>query len=274
MKTKYIFITAILSSLIFLSCEKVIDLDLKDAKQQIVVEAQVNNGIGNNLVILSKSGSYYDSNNFEMIKAASVKVTDKSGNEFLFTEIKDGYYQNESLNGNILEEYSLSIDNSSQVITSNSIMPNLVLIDSLTTEAEEGGGPMGGGGGNKESSYRIFCHFKDPLNENNFYKFRIRSESKFPDETSATSFILNDDMFEGKSARIPIRGIRAISGDTIYVQLFSMDKANYEYYKLLEDTKMSLFSTSIGNPVSNIKGNDVIGIFGANAVDIDTLILK
>ena len=274
MKTKYIFITAIISSLIFLSCEKVIDLELNDAKQQIVVEAQVNNGTGNNLVILSKSGSYYDSNSFEMVKNASVKVTDKTGNEFLFTEFKDGYYQNNSLNGNSLEEYNLSIDNNSQIISSNSIMPNLVPIDSLTAEVEDSGGPMGGGGGKKENSYKIYCHFKDPLNENNFYKFRIRSKSKFPDETSATSFILNDDMFEGKNARIPIRGIRAISGDTIYVQLFSMDKANYEYFKLLEDTKMSIFSTSIGNPVSNVEGTDVIGIFGANAVDIDTLILK
>ena len=273
MKAKYIIIAIILSILILASCEKVIDLDLKDTKQQIVVEAQVNNGLGNNYVILSKSGSYYDNNDFEMIKNADVEVSDKNGNTFLFKETQDGVYHNKNLDGNLLETYTLNITNKNQTITSRSTMPQLVPLDSITTEVIEGGGPMGGGG--KNNSYKLFCHFKDPANEDNYYKFRITTLPRFSeDDAYTTSFILNDDMFDGKTARIPIRGVRAMTGDTLFVQLFSMDRANYEYFKILEDTKMSVFSTSIGNPVSNIEGTDVIGVFGANAVDVDTLIVK
>ena len=274
MKTKYL-IYSVLTALIFISCEKVIDLDLKDAKPQIVVEAQVNNGVGNNYVALSKSGSFYESNNFEMVKDAVVEVIDENGNSFILNEFKDGLYQNPILNGNELESYKLNISTRGQTITSSSQMPQLVKLDSLTFSITEGRditipGPGGGGGGGGKDSYKIYCHFEDPVNINNFYKFKITNQT----QDYSTMFILNDDMFEGKPTRIPIRGVTASQGDTVYVELFSIDRANYEYYKLLEANDMGAFTTSIGNPVSNVEGTDVIGVFGANAIDIDTLIFK
>ncbi len=275
MKTKYIIII-LLASILLSSCEKVIELDLKDADVQTVVEAQVNNGLGNNYVILSKSGSYYDSNDFEMIKNAQVQITNSDGNSYSLYEIHDGYYQNSNLNGQVLSEYKLEINNGGETIISNSIMSHIVPIDSVSYEYKEnrsvdGPGPGSGekpGGG--EKNYRVYVHFQDPADENNFYRFKTHLiNNKYED-----SFIMNDDMFDGKATKIPLRNVYVFTGDTLIVELYHIDRANYEYFKVLEDNGMSAFSTSVGNPVSNVEGKDVIGIFGANALDIDTLIIK
>ncbi len=274
MNTKNILILA-LSFTLFISCEKVIDLDLKDAKTQIVVEANVNNGEGNNYVILSKSGSFYESNDFEMVSGANVQVSDNTKNIHTLYEFSEGIYTDSLLSGSPLINYNLTIIAENKTIVSQSTMPNLVKIDSLTAELQEGGmgGGQGGGGGEKEEdTYRVYCHFTDPIDEDNYYK--LSATMTFKDAAYTSSFIINDDLFNGNSTELGIRDFTLFEGDSLRVELFSIDKANYEYYRLLESNDMGSMSTSIGNPTSNVDGEDVIGVFGANAVDSDVIIIK
>lgn len=267
MKHIKIIFSLFIFSFFLISCEKVIELDLNDAETKLVVEAQLNNGEGENYVILSKSGSFYEANDFIMVKDAKVTIKDEDGNLFELEEVEDGVYYNALLDGQFLKKYTLNIDSENETYTAESTMPTLVTIDSIAVEIKEGNGP---GGGGDEESFKISCHFQDPANVDNYYKLNIRNmvtgESEFT--------IYNDDYFDGRDADLPIRGASVFSGDSLVLELHSLDKANYEFFKLLEANGMSAFSTSVGNPTSNIEGKDVFGVFGATAVDRKPLTIK
>lgn len=279
MKTIYIIVSIVVSFL-FLSCEKVIDLELKDSRPQIVVEGKLNNQKGHNYIILSRSGNFYDSNDFEKISNAIVSINDQEGRSYSLDEIEPGVYTDSTLTGQENNTYNLNIRVENQTITAHSTMPVLVPIDSLSVEIKDvgpGGGPNGGGpNGGEEPTYRLYCHFTDPAEVKNYYMLKASYSYSSPngEETYTESFITNDDLFNGKSAKLGFRNFSVFKGDTLQVQLFSIDRANYEYYRLLEVNDMGAMSTSIGNPTSNVEGTDVIGVFGANAVDAKTIIVN
>jgi len=254
---------ATLTVVILFSCEKVIKIDIKDAEVQTVVEAFVNSEMGDNQVILSKSANFYEANNFPMIKGADVVITTNDA-QYQLQEIQDGIYHHPDLGKLSKDTYKLIIKIEDQIISSESVMPNLVPIDSLTY-VEDAEGHPGGGGNNSGTTYKLYLNFDDPGETDNYYKIRITNITSFTDET----VYVNDALFNGRNAKLPVT--RAMPGDSVVVSLFSIDKANYEYFKLLEANNMGAFTTSVGNPVSNVSGENVIGVFGAYALSIDTL---
>ncbi len=273
MKTIYKISALLILFIALNSCEKVIDLELKDAKQQIVVDANIYNGVGNNVVILTKSGNFYESNNFETVKNANVIITNNLGDSYILNEISDGIYYNDTLNGQFLTNYKINILAEGKTITSNSTMPNLVSIDSITYKKIDdgfGGGPGSGGQGGGEAFYKVYINFTDPANESNYYRIKVTVNGQYINEIN----VVDDGLFNGLSTQFLLRMGGFVQGDTIDVDLISIDKANYEYYRLLNENDMGAMSTSVGNPVSNIKGEDVIGVFGANAVDSKSVTIE
>jgi len=269
-KISFKHILIAISFLTIFSCEKVIEIDIKDAETQLVVEANINSGAGNNYVILSKSGNFYGSNTFPKVKNALVTIYDKNGTGFILSEVEDGIYNHPNLDGIENNLYKLDIRVENKIINGESTMPVLIPIDSLSYK--EVNKPFGGGNGSGEqtnTSYKLFCHFKDPAGVRNYYRFRVY-ESFYQDYQT---FIINDDLFDGKYAMTSLFGITAVPGDSIRVEMYSIDKANYEYYRLLDANDMGAFTTSIGNPVSNVSGENVIGVFGANSVDTSSIVL-
>ena len=79
MKALRIFLFAIILLTLNTSCEKVILIELNEADQKMVVDAIVSNDSVQNYVILSKSGGFYQDNDFEAISGASVTITDDEG---------------------------------------------------------------------------------------------------------------------------------------------------------------------------------------------------
>ena len=274
MKTIYKISALVILFVALNSCEKVIDLELKDAKQQIVVDANIYNGAGNNVVILTKSGNFYESNDFETVKNASVIITSNTGETYVLREIENGIYNNDTLNGLTLTKYSLNISVGGKTISSNSTMPTLVPLDSISVELSDGfaGGGSGGGGGHPSDDvfYKLFINFTDPANEQNYYRIKtIVNGFEIPDIG-----VIDDGLFNGLTTKLPINIGGFTLGDVVSVNLISIDKANYEYYRLLGENDMSAMTTSAGNPVSNVKGEDVIGVFGANAFDSKSVTIE
>ena len=64
MKVLHIYIIALALLVFNTSCEKVILIELNEADQKIVVDAIVSNDSVQNYVILSKSGGFYQNNDF------------------------------------------------------------------------------------------------------------------------------------------------------------------------------------------------------------------
>ena len=82
------FIFSIFSILLvwgLFSCEEVVNLKVPNSNQFVVVDAQLTNLPGNQVIRLVKSQNYFDNGTIEAIKGAKVQVLDTLGNvlEFL-----------------------------------------------------------------------------------------------------------------------------------------------------------------------------------------------
>ena len=71
--SKYLFLAYII--LILSACEKVVVIDLNEANQQSVIEAEISSNKDGSFVTLSKTASYYGTDDFETIQNAVVTIT-------------------------------------------------------------------------------------------------------------------------------------------------------------------------------------------------------
>ena len=98
-----------LISMLFISCEKVVYIDLNTSDPHPVVEANITNQAGPYTVKLSRSVNYYDANIFPAITDATVTISDNSGNSEILKQTSDGIYQTSTTQGIPGRTYSLKI---------------------------------------------------------------------------------------------------------------------------------------------------------------------
>jgi len=260
-------ITSLIAVCLFSACEKVVEIDLNEANPKVVIEGNVMQGAGNNTIMLTKTDSYFESNEFELLTGVRVIVTDHEGDDHLLTELTDGIYSGMGLDGTPGGTYRLNIELEGQSLSSTSTMPSFVKIDSLSFEIREGF--RGNGGHPGKESYIVRCHYQDDAAEENYYKFNVWVNGK-----KELGFLIQDDeLNNGKAAEFPFFRSTTNSGDTVRVQLLSIDEPTYTYFTgLSEGGGFGGASAAPGNPQSNIEG-DALGYFSAGAVDVKTIIL-
>ena len=72
----HIWIIAIIISALFMSCEKVIDLDLNSAEPRIVIEGNITSDPGPYQVSITTSGDYYTAEGIMPVSGAEVIFVD------------------------------------------------------------------------------------------------------------------------------------------------------------------------------------------------------
>lgn len=178
---KYIYII----SLLLISCQEEITLDLPQSQDKIVVEGSIENGFPP-YVILTKNQGYFESidestyNNL-FIDADTVKVwyiNDTGGKEIKFLEKIMGfdslppiYTDIEHLTNLVAtpeipydfsqagQTYYLEIKWNNQIISSSTTIPEVTPLDCLWVEKSENGA--------KEFQYDIRALYSDPADQNN-----------------------------------------------------------------------------------------------------------
>jgi hypothetical protein len=152
-----------------------------------------------------------------------------------------------------------------------SSMPTKVFIDSLYALPRHG---LSG-----ESGYDIYVTFKDPPELGNYYRINARSSAVIPaDSIDGRRYrLFTDKLTNGNEMTERIRTGRNVSvGDTITIELRSIDKATYDYFHTLSDilsSDRSPTSLSPANPNTNISG-DALGYFAAYTVDTKQIVLR
>lgn len=246
------------------SCEKVININLNESNQHIVIEAVLTDSTGFNFVKLSKTGSFYDDSGFEKIKNAEVKITDNELNSYILNETKDGYYTNSSFKGKPQNIYNLSIKSEGQEFTSTSTMPENVPIDSVSFY-------MFPSQFTGEMMIIANMFYTDSIYEGNYYRIKTFINHKKGDEGNFN--IYSDSYVNGSMSAFSYYSADLQIADSIIFHLYSTDKANYEYWRLLYMNAGMGMSSTPGNPTSNITGENVVGYFGAYSLSTDTLII-
>ena len=252
MKRGLLFILGL--ALIAFSCEKVIDLPLNNADQQIVVEAALFDIQDSSFVKLSRTADVYNDSGFDKISGASVIVTDNFGNTYNFTEDPQtpGLYLDTTFVAQPYMQYDLFVIAEGDTVTATSQTFADIAFDSLDYQYQPGGF------GNTDSTYFVFFNFSDNAADENYY----RAVPIINGAQSTTQYITDDKLFNGNNYRQPFFAEQIYPGDTLVALIISMDEANYKYlYSLSSNSGGGPFSPTPANPVSNL-GGKALGYFG------------
>lgn len=249
-------------TIVFSSCQKVIDINLNAAAPQIVIEGSVNDQPGPYYVNLSQTVNFSETNVFPPVTGALVKISDNTGLTDILTEVSPGSYRTSTLQGVPGRSYTLSVSANGKNYSSLSTMPAPVTIDSLNIVTI-----MGFGSPRK----RLEAHFHDPAGLDNFYRFAIThfvlinhvvQYSILQKSNSITS----DKLQDGALMTYNLSGRNSlISGDSIVVALETIDKGVYDYLRTLGQADNNAASATPANPTPNIS-NGALGYFSAYAV--------
>lgn len=257
---------SVLAVLIFSECQKVINVDLNDAAPRIVIEGLITDGQGPYSVTISKSGSYFNQPVLPPVTGAEVIVSDNAGTIDTLTEIKPGVYLTSKTQGVPGRTYTLNVLSENIEYMGSSIMLRHVDIDSLSLSKNQFQRFDFGGGTGNELNIQLNCYFRDP-SEKNFYRIKV-----FANDTARTDYYrLYDDQYTN-GQEIGLRVARASVDHTYRIELMSLDRLTFGYYRTLEDLLNTnpIFGSTPANPNTNLN-NGALGYFGATAVSFRTI---
>jgi hypothetical protein len=275
---KNIFII-LASAVIFASCEKTVELDLKQAEQKIVIEGQVTNRAGYQYVRVTRTAGFYDDEATPRVTNANVSVKDDLGNEFFFShnpqnqEDSAGYYlPNIPFIAVVGRTYLLTVEADGEVYTAQDKLFSVSGIDSLKyrvndDEKEE---PKDG-----NKFYEVLLFAKEPQNEVNYYLFRFfRNDSlKVYNDTDV---YYSDDKVLGEAIDGLGSPVYFEPGDKARIEMYSLSRAGYLYYldlQALLNNDGGLFSQPPANTRNNLS-NGAIGFFQVSDVDVMTILIE
>ena len=257
-----ISLIAIASILMFGACEKVIQLDLKDAESQYVVDAMVSNISEFNYVKLSRSATFYNGSDFELVEGANITITDGNGVVIPLFETAKGYYSNPLMLGQSYMTYTLKIDIDGELIEGSTYMPGNSSIDSVVTLQNQGG--FFG------TDYTSFAYWSDKANEKNYYRLRAYRN----DSIQTNIYITEDNLYNGIPTGTPLFSTSYKAGDSAIIELMEIDEKTYKYWLSLDQISNPQNQPAApGNPESNMS-NGALGYFGAYNMDRDTVLVE
>jgi len=258
----------ILSIFVFTGCQKVINVDLVNTAPQLVIEGLITDSVGPYRVRLSKSGSYFNQPVLPPVSKAVVVISDNVGTIDTLKEKIPGSYFTSKIQGIPGRTYTLDVLSEKNRYTGSSTMFSHVDIDSLVLGKDQSQRIGFGGNGQNEKRVEVHCIFTDP-HEKNFYRIKVITN----DTINVESYRLYDDEYtNGEKTDLQVK--RAKVGDICQIELISLDKYTYDYYRTLRDLIHSnpIFGSTPANPNTNLT-NGALGYFGACAISAKTIII-
>ncbi len=242
-----------------ISCEKVIEVDVKNAEPQLVVQGNIHTSSGPYLVYLNLSVGNDETNNFPVVQGASVHITDNIGGSEKLTESLPGVYSCQNLKGEPGNTYTLKINTNNKEYTAVSYLNKPVPLDSFLLE------PIKSQNSNIINGYRVICKFTDPAGAGNYYRLVFTSDNPLA-ITGRNDRVISDKYLDGQQVSVRIR-TNLKSKDSVFVQLQSIDKVTYDFYNTLPNAlggvgAVQFLASLPANPTNNIS-NGGLGYFTA-----------
>jgi len=255
----------ILFSWVLLSCEDIIEVDLKSSEPAIVIEGIIHNGYGPYQVKISMSADFYDPGIYPGVTNASVQINDDQGNSEILKERSPGVYLAETLVGYEERNYTLSVFTEGKDFHAESFMPKAVPIDSMGIEIFPSGHFIEGG-------YLIHCYFSDPPETGNNYRLIAYYNS----DDDGSFYLVDDKFTNGNAMDLMILSPGKEPGDTVMVELHSIDRKVYDYYSTLAEIVTEQGGGNPANPANPITNlsNGSLGYFGALSISRSTIVIQ
>ncbi len=263
LKLKYILPLFLL--VLLFGCEKVIDVELNEVNPGIVIEANLTGNPGSVEVKITKTGDYFGTADMEKVSGASVILEDDAGNRIELPETDEGIYALGKLDVVEGTTYTLTVEAEGETYVAQSTLHPAVKITSLDYFYEEGESFF-------DDGYYLILILQDPADEENYY--RIKTWKNGRSKNNADNLILFTDRYvEGKEVQITMRGTIFKNGSIAKVELITLDKGAYEFYRTFSDVaSTNPGSAAPANPKSNFS-NGALGYFSAYSSDSQSVII-
>ncbi len=251
--------------LFFVSCQKVIELELRDTEIKYVIEGIITSEPGFCKVTITQSKNFNENNQFNRISNAVVVVSD-NGIERVLPETEPGLYETNLINGTPGHVYKLTVTVNGQTFTASSTMPQPVLMDTLYVSP----GPFG--------QYKFATlYYTDPAGVTNGYRFiQYVNGVKEP-----TIFWEDDEFTDGQKVYMQLdvsasekddpRNIK--TGDEVMVEMLCLDDPIFQFWYTMRtgggDGNDN--TASPANPITNIVGG-AMGYFSAHTISRKSVI--
>ena len=249
------------AALVNSSCTEKINLKLKNSTPQLTIEGNVSDKPGPYYVILTKSKLYTENNSFTGLPSAVVVISDDAGNSDTLTEPIAGLYQTNSIQGTIGRTYHIQVTSEGTTYESYCKMPQPVDIDSivLSTETDFKG----------KVKNKADILVQDPAGIPNFY----RVISYLNSDMSSGFDIHRDRLWDGKLRSFGVPHSDFHAGDTLQVDLMSLDERIYTYYRQFNQN-----DNNFGAPAAPANPDAVftpaaLGYFSAHSIKSKTIII-
>ena len=281
------------STLLFYSCDEVINPELEKASPVLVIDAWLNNAPGTQQIFITRSQPYFESVLPPGVSGAMVRVSDENGKIYTFSESKPGVYVWTPVGNEVFGEvglkYDLSVQVGTETFVSEARMGRVPVIDSITFFLVEGGQFA-------DDQYQAEFWATDPIEPNDAYwikTFKNSEQLLKPNEivTAYDAGFSKGANFSGITFIAPLRtsinpfdedddgNIKSpyAIGDSVYVQIQAITEAGFNF---LNEVRIQtdrpggfseLFATPLANVATNIsnvnlKGSKVLGFFNVGAV--------
>lgn len=281
------------STLLFYSCDEVINPELEEASPVLVIDAWLNNAPGTQQIFITRSQPYFESVLPPGVSGATVRVSDENGKIYTFSESKPGVYVWSPVGNEVFGEvglkYDLSVQVGTETFVSEARMGRAPVIDSITFFLVEGGQFA-------DDQYQAEFWATDPIEPNDAYwikTFKNSQQLLKPSEivTAYDAGFSKGANFSGITFIAPLRtsinpfdedddgNIKSpyVVGDSIYVQIQAITEAGFNF---LNEVRIQtdrpggfseLFATPLANVATNISnvnsnGSKVLGFFNVGAV--------
>lgn len=275
---KNIFIV-ILLSVVFMSCEKTVLLDLNQNIPRLVIEGQVTNQPGYQYVKITRTTGFYQEGESPAVEDATVRVTDDLGNEFVFTHnpgnLADsaGIYLPETpFTGVIGRAYKLTVTTDGEVYEAEDAMSAVTSIDSLASRisTDEQDDPKDFG-----RFYEVLMYAKEPQNSTDYYLFKFYRNDSLKVYNDTDIYYADDEVLGENIDGVP-SPIYYAPGDLARVEMYSLTRNGFVFYNDLQSLLNSdggLFSQPPSNSRTNLS-NGAVGFFQASALQIKEIVIK
>jgi hypothetical protein len=276
MKNSYksIFFFLILAT-IFSSCEDVIKVDVPRNEEKLVVDAQLNNGGGNQSIKLMVSQAYFDNSSPTPALGAKVVVTDSEGKSYNFTQKLDSlgkptiFYEWRPAAGQEFgkfgNKYNLEISYKNESYIASTIMNNVPKIDSLIYAFKDNSDRPGGNVNEPKKGYRPEFYARDLKGIGDCYYikgYRYNKENKTwklqREEPAYDAAFQPGARADGLVFILPLRRSIATQlfneGDSSRVELYSITQAHFDFLRAAEneENNQGLFATPPATFPTNI----------------------
>ena len=266
-------ILLLLILLVAASCRELVTLDLPEQEPKLIVEGHLTDTEGPHTVKLTLTQDYFSKAPAPVVEDAVVIISDNAGNTEQLVYTGDGVYSTQDLQGVIGRSYTLQIKWQGQEYQASGTLMPKGIVDSLSVKYYEAVPPVLAAG------HYITFYGRIPPEAADFYRVKVyENDSLYNDRT---------DLLVPDSRFVPERIVEQLQypfevGDTVRVELYSLDAAMYNYYVELRALLFNdggLFSPPPRNPNSNIinvtnPDNPPLGFFQVASFDTGVIIIR